>query len=68
MKINGTPFNFVVSEHVMPGTLMLVNPRYKTVRVGTGEPSETETLLDLEETAKASVVIYNIGVKGEGNA
>jgi len=51
----------VVDKNCPPNTVFLLSPRYKTVQDGTGEPPRFKEVLDLEATAKASAVIYNIG-------
>lgn len=57
-----TPFGkFVVDESADPNAVYLINPRYKLVQVGTGEPPRVERVLDLEATAKASFVMNNVG-------
>jgi hypothetical protein len=45
---------------VSPDTLIILNPRYKFVP-SESDPRILEKRLDLEATAKASVVIKNIG-------
>jgi len=57
--------HFIEDDNVPPGTLFIINPRYKTVQTNRGEPPKLETVLDLEATAKASLVIKNIGT-GKG--
>ena len=44
----------IASTAVTIDTLIILNPRYKTV--------DGKQVLDLEATAKASVVVRNIGV------
>lgn len=53
--------NIIISEDVSTDTVFILSPRYKTVQDGTGEPPRFKEVLDLEATAKASVVIYNVG-------
>jgi hypothetical protein len=53
--------NVVVDKDCPPNTVFLLSPRYKKVQDGTGEPPRFKEVLDLEATAKASAVIYNIG-------
>jgi hypothetical protein len=55
----------VADPNASPDTLLILNPRYKLVPSET-EPGVIEERLDLEATAKASLVIKNIGgVNGE---
>lgn len=53
--------NVVVDKDCPPNTVFLLSPRYKTVQDGTGEPPRFKEVLDVEATAKASAVIYNVG-------
>jgi len=57
------PFDhFVEDKNVPPNTLYIINPRYKFVQVNQGEPPMVEKVLDMEATARASVVIKNVAV------
>ena len=52
----------IISDHGMPvDTIVLLNPRYKW-QASADDPRVLEQVLDLEETARASVVIRNVGV------
>lgn len=51
----------IASEDCPPNAVFLLNPRYKRVQDGIGEPPRFKEVLDIEATAKASAVIYNIG-------
>jgi hypothetical protein len=56
------PFDhFVEDENVPPNTLYILNPRYKLVQ-SPDDPRVLEERLDVEATAKASLVIKNLGV------
>lgn len=51
---------FIEDTTVSPDTLIILNPRYKFVP-SQADPRILEERLDLEATAKASVVITGIG-------
>ncbi len=52
----------IISDPAMPvDTIILLNPRYKW-QVSANDPRVLEQVLDMEATAKASVVIRNVGV------
>jgi hypothetical protein len=53
--------SLTVDADCQPGTLFILNPRYKMIQVGEGEPPVMREELDLEETAKASMMITGIG-------
>jgi hypothetical protein len=54
--------NMVADPTVSPDTLIILNPRYSLVP-SESDPRILEERLDLEATARASVVIKNIGAK-----
>ncbi len=55
------PFDhFIEDKNVPPNMLYILNPRYKLVPEGDGSRVLNE-VLDVEATAKESVVITNIG-------
>lgn len=57
-----TPFGpMIVDERVPPNSVFLIGLRYKVVQDGLGEPPVRVEILDMEATAKASAVIFNIG-------
>ena len=59
------PFDhFVEDAGAPPNTLYIINPRYKLVPASDGS-SVLNEVLDIEATAKASLVIKNIGT-GKG--
>lgn len=55
--------NIIVDENTPKDAIYLFDPKYKSVPVGEGEPPKFRTEIDWEATARASVVIYNIGEK-----
>jgi hypothetical protein len=60
------PFGeFIENESIPEGTLYIINPRYKTVQVNQGEPPILKEVLDIEATARASLIVKNIGTGKE---
>ena len=58
----GNNFGSVVESNWVPeGTILLMALRSKGIPVRDGETITIEKLIDWEETARASAVIYNIG-------
>ena len=58
----GNNFGSVVESNWVPeGTILLMALRSKGIPVRDGEPITIENVIDWEENAKASAVIYNIG-------
>lgn len=56
------PFDhFIEDKNVPPNMFYILNPRYKLVPEGEGSRVLIE-VLDVEATARASVVIKNVGI------
>ena len=52
----------IISDPGLPvDTIILLNPRYKW-QASADDPRVLEEVLDLDATAKASVVVRNVGV------
>ena len=56
----------VAVEGLPPGSVLLLNPGYKTVQVNQGEPPMLQQVLDLEKTAQNSILLTNVSTPKNG--